>query len=100
MLWPLSVVLVANTNGRLAIPALAGLLVCSRTDIGDGDADRREISHVGPRLKVTPLLDVYLRYGTKYRHTPCPHKKVPLIFYNNVYKYARIFMIFGTQLCN
>ena len=25
MLWPLSVVLVANTNGRLAIPALAGL---------------------------------------------------------------------------
>jgi len=29
MLWPLSVVLlVANTNGRLAIPALAGLLVC------------------------------------------------------------------------
>ena len=24
MLWPLSVVLVANTNGRLAIPALAG----------------------------------------------------------------------------
>jgi len=31
MLWPLSVVLVANTNGRLAIPALAGLLVyCGR----------------------------------------------------------------------
>jgi len=29
MLWPLSVVLVANTNGRLAIPALAGLLVGS-----------------------------------------------------------------------
>jgi len=38
MLWPLSVVLVANelqnalmnnTNGRLAIPALAGLLVFS-----------------------------------------------------------------------
>ena len=29
MLWPLSVVLVANTNGRLAIPALAGLLVLS-----------------------------------------------------------------------
>jgi len=28
MLWPLSVVLVADTNGRLAIPALAGLLVC------------------------------------------------------------------------
>jgi len=27
MLWPLTVVLVANTNGRLAIPALAGLLV-------------------------------------------------------------------------
>jgi len=27
MLWQLSVVLVANTNGRLAIPALAGLLV-------------------------------------------------------------------------
>jgi len=27
MLWSLSVVLVANTNGRLAIPALAGLLV-------------------------------------------------------------------------
>ena len=27
MLWPLSIVLVANTNGRLAIPALAGLLV-------------------------------------------------------------------------
>ena len=27
MLWPLSVVLVANTNERLAIPALAGLLV-------------------------------------------------------------------------
>ena len=27
MLWPLSVVLVANTNGRLAILALAGLLV-------------------------------------------------------------------------
>ena len=27
MLWPLSVVLVANTNGRLAISALAGLLV-------------------------------------------------------------------------
>jgi len=27
MLWPLSVVIVANTNGRLAIPALAGLLV-------------------------------------------------------------------------
>jgi len=27
MLWPLSVVLVANANGRLAIPALAGLLV-------------------------------------------------------------------------
>ena len=27
MLWPLSVVLVANTNGQLAIPALAGLLV-------------------------------------------------------------------------
>jgi len=26
MLWPLSVVLVANTNGRLAIPALARLL--------------------------------------------------------------------------
>ena len=30
MLWPLSVVLVANTNGRLAIPALAGLLVGKR----------------------------------------------------------------------
>jgi len=27
MLWPLSFVLVVNTNGRLAIPALAGLLV-------------------------------------------------------------------------
>ena len=27
MLWPQSVVLVANTNGRLAILALAGLLV-------------------------------------------------------------------------
>ena len=27
MLWPLTVVLVANTNGRLAIPALAGILV-------------------------------------------------------------------------
>ena len=27
MLCPLTVVLVANTNGRLAIPALAGLLV-------------------------------------------------------------------------
>jgi len=27
MLWPLTVVLVANTNGRLAIPAQAGLLV-------------------------------------------------------------------------
>jgi len=27
MLWPLTVVLVANTYGRLAIPALAGLLV-------------------------------------------------------------------------
>ena len=27
MLWPLTVVLFANTNGRLAIPALAGLLV-------------------------------------------------------------------------
>ena len=35
MLWPLSVVLVANTNGRLAIPALAGLLVESscRVDV-------------------------------------------------------------------
>jgi len=31
MLWPLSVVLVANTNGRLAIPALAGLLVIHPT---------------------------------------------------------------------
>jgi len=31
--------------------------------------------------------------------TPCPHKKVPLIFYNNFYKHARIFMIFGIQLC-
>jgi len=31
MLWPLSVVLVANTNGRLAIPALAGLLVVGGT---------------------------------------------------------------------
>jgi len=31
MLWPLSVVLVANTNGRLAIPALAGLLVFKGT---------------------------------------------------------------------
>jgi len=31
MLWPLSVVLVANTNGRLAIPALAGLLVLHQT---------------------------------------------------------------------
>ena len=30
MLWPLTVVLVANTNGRLAIPALAGLLVYYR----------------------------------------------------------------------
>ena len=29
MLWPLSFVLVANTNGRLAIPALAGLLVAT-----------------------------------------------------------------------
>ena len=27
MSWPLSVVLVANTNRRLAIPALAGLIV-------------------------------------------------------------------------
>ena len=35
MLWPLSVVLVANTNGRLAIPALAGLLVCSGGDTGE-----------------------------------------------------------------
>ena len=33
MLWPLSVVLVANTNGRLAIPALAGLLVFHRRTI-------------------------------------------------------------------
>jgi len=32
MLWPLSVVLVANTNGRLAIPALAGLLVSLTLD--------------------------------------------------------------------
>jgi len=31
MLWPLTVVLVANTNGRLAIPALAGLLVLNAT---------------------------------------------------------------------
>ena len=33
MLWPLSVVLVANTNGRLAIPALAGLLVITSSQI-------------------------------------------------------------------
>ena len=26
-----------------------------------------------------------------YIYTPCPHKKVPLIFCNNFYKYARIF---------
>ena len=32
MLWPLSVVLVANTNVRLAIPALAGLLVIYEHD--------------------------------------------------------------------
>ena len=31
MLWPLSVVLVVNINGRLAIPALAGLLVLIST---------------------------------------------------------------------
>jgi len=31
--------------------------------------------------------------------TSCPHKKVPLISHNNFYKYARIFMIFGVQLC-
>ena len=41
MLWPLSVVLVANTNGRLAIPALAGLLVlfgygCTSTSTSSG----------------------------------------------------------------
>ena len=37
MLWPLSVVPVANTNGRLAIPALAGLLVncCCTTDLNE-----------------------------------------------------------------
>ena len=32
MLWPLNVVLVANTNGRLAIPALAGRLVLEEVD--------------------------------------------------------------------
>ena len=32
MLWLLTVVLVANTNGRLAIPALAGLLVMYVTE--------------------------------------------------------------------
>ena len=35
MLWPLSVVLVANTNGRLAIPALAGLLVLYTAELAD-----------------------------------------------------------------
>ena len=43
MLWPLSVVLVANTNGRLAIPALAGLLVqCSQHNC-DTEVHRCEI---------------------------------------------------------
>jgi len=33
-------------------------------------------------------------------YTPCPDKKrCHWYFHNNFYKYARIFMIFGTQLC-
>ena len=32
--------------------------------------------------------------------SPCPHKKrCQWFFHNNFYKYARIFMVFGTQLC-
>ena len=45
MLWPLSVVLVANTNGRLAIPALAGLLVATvrRATERIGNCKKKEI---------------------------------------------------------
>jgi len=32
-------------------------------------------------------------------YTPCPYKKCHWFFHSNFYKYVRIFMIFGTQLC-
>jgi len=44
MLWPLSVVLVTNTNGGLAIPALAGLLVWHTHDICE-IAEEMSVSH-------------------------------------------------------
>jgi len=35
-----------------------------------------------------------------YSYTPCPHKKGATdFFHKNFYKYALLFMIFGTQLC-
>jgi len=45
MLWPLSVVLVAKTNGRLAIPALAGLLVFMGVGLISGRGYRQVLAH-------------------------------------------------------
>jgi len=49
MLWPLSVVLVANNNGRLAIPALAGLLVdyVVISDTINTFKNQRHLMHIG-----------------------------------------------------
>ena len=73
MLWPLSVVLVANTNGRLAIPALAGLLVLDQLivtfDRSTHDIDIAILSvrpSVCPSVRDVPVSD---ENGLTYCHS-------------------------------
>ena len=52
-----------NTNGRLAIPALAGLLVSDRLrDLGDGVTNRREILYDGTHRPRTDFMPFWGRY--------------------------------------
>ena len=70
MLWPLSVVLVANTNGRLAIPALAGLLVMVRYKSANLLKPKRLLSTQFRNIVATnvSVIKVYRIFITTSRH--------------------------------
>jgi len=62
---------------------------------------RRRLGLVLPRWGICIHLQevVFVIILLIFNYTPCPHKKGATDIFTITYKYARIFMIFGTQLC-
>ena len=101
MLWPLSVVLVANTNGRLAIPALAGLLVtvCSRSaDAGGGRGKCATLYKEGGEIVQGELSGVNMSRGNaRIPISQCVAVSLPQAAANLIPRSLRIFAIWWHQ---